>query len=282
MYRPFQVPVLIVTLHQTVIGLEAENRWLWLENIRYGDCLLRRIGFNFHSILRHNILEGKKKTLIAAEPQLLVETDQRQVPIRDESATHLYCPCLRWDTISYRPISMPEDSGITGQTIVHQLLKDRTWCVVWTSSSWKVSRQVLCLQKPKVFPTPNPATPLQQLFMKQTNKSDRRESHSVSNLSDHGLIDVTAYDQYLQGNLRVMIDGWKPLSGIWMRSVYNKIPFVKTNPPDGFWSGGIFVSIYTNTWENYLVCRYSFMWTFTRLLFAEVASKAIGSASNSM
>ena len=101
-----------VTLHQTIIGLEAEKQMQ--KAGEYPDVVIGCFGggSNFGGIsfpfMRHNIREGKKTRFVAAEPS--------SCPTECSSTTSVMwlairpcCPCTRWVTTSCPPTSMRAD-----------------------------------------------------------------------------------------------------------------------------------------------------------------------------
>lgn len=111
-----------VTLHQTVIGLEAEKQMEMAGE--YPDMIIGCFGggSNFGGIcfpfMRHTILNGKQTRYIAAEPASCPKLTRGkfQYDFGDEAGyTPLLPMFLHWGIISLRPISMREVSVITVQ-----------------------------------------------------------------------------------------------------------------------------------------------------------------------
>ena len=199
-----------VALHQTVIGLEAEKQMAMAGE--YPDMVIACFGggSNFGGIafpfMRHNILEGKKTQFIAAEPASCpkLTRGQFQYDFGDEAG---YTPLLPMFTLGHN--FMPANIHAGGLryhgagVIVSQLLKDGLMSAVDIKQLESFEAGTLFARAEGIIPAPESchaiaATVREALKCKETGE----EKVILFNLSGHGLIDMSAYDQYLSGNLQ--------------------------------------------------------------------------------
>ena len=199
-----------VALHQTVIGLEAEKQMAMAGE--YPDMVIACFGggSNFGGIafpfMRHNILEGKKTQFIAAEPASCpkLARGQFQYDFGDEAG---YTPLLPMFTLGHN--FMPANIHAGGLryhgagVIVSQLLKDGLMSAVDIQQLESFEAGTLFARAEGIIPAPESchaiaATVREALKCKETGE----EKVILFNLSGHGLIDMSAYDQYLSGNLQ--------------------------------------------------------------------------------
>ncbi|MEE3447147.1 MAG: TrpB-like pyridoxal phosphate-dependent enzyme, partial [Bacteroidales bacterium] len=199
-----------VTLHQTVIGLEAEKQMAMAGE--YPDMVIACFGggSNFGGLafpfLRHNILDGKKTRFIAAEPASCPKLTKGvfQYDFGDEAG---YTPLLPMFTLGHN--FMPANIHAGGLryhgagVIVSQLLKDNLMEAVDIKQLESFKAGLLFSQAEGIIPAPESchaiaATVNEALKCKESGE----EKVILFNLSGHGLIDMTAYDQYLSGSLQ--------------------------------------------------------------------------------
>ena len=199
-----------VALHQTVIGLEAEKQMAMAGE--YPDMVIACFGggSNFGGIafpfMRHNILEGKKTQFIAAEPASCpkLTRGQFQYDFGDEAG---YTPLLPMFTLGHN--FMPANIHAGGLryhgagVIVSQLLKDGLMSAVDIQQLESFEAGTLFARAEGIIPAPESchaiaATVREALKCKETGEA----KVILFNLSGHGLIDMSAYDQYLSGNLQ--------------------------------------------------------------------------------
>ena len=199
-----------VALHQTVIGLEAEKQMAMAGE--YPDMVIACFGggSNFGGIafpfMRHNILEGKKTQFIAAEPASCpkLTRGQFQYDFGDEAG---YTPLLPMFTLGHN--FMPANIHAGGLryhgagVIVSQLLKDGLMSAVDIQQLESFEAGTLFARAEGIIPAPESchaiaATVREALKCKETGE----EKVILFNLSGHGLIDMSAYDQFLSGNLQ--------------------------------------------------------------------------------
>ncbi len=199
-----------VTLHQTIIGLEAEKQ---MEKAgEYPDVVIGCFGggSNFGGIsfpfMRHNILEGKKTRFVAAEPASCPKLT-RGVFQYDFGDVAGYTPLLPMFTLGHN--FMPANIHAGGLryhgagVIVSQLLKDGLMEAVDVKQSETFKAGLLFSQAEGIIPAPESCHAI-AATIKEANKCKETGEEKVIlfNLSGHGLIDMTAYDQYLSGSLQ--------------------------------------------------------------------------------
>ena len=199
-----------VTMHQTVIGLEAEKQMEMAGD--YPDIVIGCFGggSNFGGIsfpfMRHNFAGERSTRFIAAEPAACPKlTEGRfEYDFGDEAG---YTPLLPMFTLGhdFQPSNI-HAGGLRyhgAGTVVSQLLKDG-W-IEAVDIEQKESFEAGCIfaKTEGIIPAPESchaiaATIREALKCKETGE----EKVILFNLSGHGLIDMAAYDQYLAGNIR--------------------------------------------------------------------------------
>ncbi len=199
-----------VALHQTVIGLEAEKQMAMAGE--YPDMVIACFGggSNFGGVafpfMRHNIKDGKTTRFIAAEPASCPKLTRGvfQYDFGDEAG---YTPLLPMFTLGHN--FMPANIHAGGLryhgagVIVSQLLKDGLMEAVDIQQLESFEAGTLFARAEGIIPAPESchaiaATIREALKCKETGE----EKVILFNLSGHGLIDMSAYDQYLAGNLQ--------------------------------------------------------------------------------
>ena len=198
-----------VALHQTVIGLEAEKQ---MERAgEYPDMVIACFGggSNFGGIsfpfLRHNILEGKKTRFIAAEPASCPKLTKGkfEYDFGDESG---YTPLLPMFTLGhkFRPANI-HAGGLRyhgAGVIVSQLLKDGLMEAVDINQLESFQAGCLFAKAEGIIPAPESCHAIAATIREALKCKEAGESKVILfNLSGHGLVDMTSYDQYLAGNL---------------------------------------------------------------------------------
>ena len=199
-----------VALHQSIIGLEAEKQMEMAGE--YPDMVIACFGggSNFGGVafpfMRHNILDGKKTQFIAAEPSSCPKLTRGvfQYDFGDEAG---YTPLLPMFTLGHN--FMPANIHAGGLryhgagVIVSQLLKDGLMSAVDIPQLETFEAGTLFASAEGIIPAPESshaiaATIREALKCKETGE----EKVILFNLSGHGLIDMSAYDQYLACNLQ--------------------------------------------------------------------------------
>ncbi|MCR4560392.1 MAG: TrpB-like pyridoxal phosphate-dependent enzyme, partial [Bacteroidales bacterium] len=199
-----------VTLHQTVIGLEAEKQMAMAGE--YPDMVIACFGggSNFGGLafpfMRHNILDGKKTRFIAAEPASCPKLTKGvfQYDFGDEAG---YTPLLPMFTLGHN--FMPANIHAGGLryhgagVIVSQLLKDKLMEAVDIQQLESFKAGMLFSQAEGIIPAPESCHAIAATINEALKcKESGEEKVILFNLSGHGLIDMTAYDQYLSGSLQ--------------------------------------------------------------------------------
>ena len=198
-----------VALHQTVIGLEAEKQMALAGE--YPDTVIACFGggSNFGGIafpfMRHTILEGKKTRYIAAEPASCpkLTRGQFQYDFGDEAG---YTPLLPMYTLghNFAPANI-HAGGLRyhgAGVIVSQLLKDGYMEAVDIKQLDSFKAGCLFAQAEGFIPAPESCHAIAATIDEALKcKESGEEKVILFNLSGHGLIDMTSYDQYLSGNL---------------------------------------------------------------------------------
>ena len=198
-----------VTLHQTIIGLEAEKQ---MEKAgEYPDVVIGCFGggSNFGGIcfpfMRHNILEGKKTRFVAAEPASCPKLT-RGVFQYDFADVAGYTPLLPMYTLGHN--FMPANIHAGGLrfhgagVIVSQLLKDNLMEAMDINQLESFEAGLLFAQAEGIVPAPESGHAIAAAIREaKTCKDSGEEKVILFNLSGHGLIDIPAYDQYLSGSL---------------------------------------------------------------------------------
>jgi tryptophan synthase beta chain len=198
-----------VTLHQTVIGLEAEKQMALAGE--YPDIIIGCFGggSNFGGIsfpfLRHNILEGKKTRYIAAEPSSCPKLTRGafHYDFGDEAG---YTPLIPMFTLGHNFAPAHIHAGGLryhgAGSIVSQLLKDKLIEAVDIDQLDSFKAGVLFAQTEGIIPAPESAHAIAATINEALQaKEEGKEKVILFNLSGHGLIDMSAYDQYLAGDL---------------------------------------------------------------------------------
>ena len=198
-----------VTLHQTVIGLEAEKQMEMAGE--YPDMIFGCFGggSNFGGIcfpfMRHTILEGKKTRYIAAEPASCPKLTRGkfEYDFGDEAG---YTPLLPMFTLghNFTPANI-HAGGLRyhgAGVIVSQLLKDNLMEAVDIQQLDTFKAGCLFARAEGIIPAPESCHAIAAAIQEAEKcKETGEEKVILFNLSGHGLIDMSAYDQYLSGNL---------------------------------------------------------------------------------
>ena len=199
-----------VTLHQTIIGLEAEKQMEMAGE--YPDVVIACFGggSNFGGLafpfLRHNILDGKKTQFIAAEPASCPKLTHG-VFRYDFGDVAGYTPLLPMYTLGHK--FMPANIHAGGLryhgagTIVSQLLEAKLMSAVDIKQLESFEAGMLFAQSEGIIPAPESCHAIAAAVNEAKKCKESGESKVILfNLSGHGLIDMTAYDMYLSGKLQ--------------------------------------------------------------------------------
>lgn len=198
-----------VSLHQTIIGLEAEKQMEMTGE--YPDVVIGCFGggSNFSGIsfpfMRHTIKDGKQTRFIAAEPSSCPKLTRGkfEYDFGDEAG---YTPLLPMFTLghSFAPAHI-HAGGLRyhgAGTIVSQLMKDGLMEAVDIEQLDSFNAGVLFAQTEGIVPAPESAHAIAAAINEALKcKEEGTTKNILFNLSGHGLVDMAAYDQYLAGDL---------------------------------------------------------------------------------
>ena len=199
-----------VALHQTVIGLEAEKQ---MEKAgEYPDIVIGCFGggSNFGGIsfpfMRHNILDGRTTRFIAAEPASCPKLT-RGVFQYDFGDLSGLTPLLPMYTLGHN--FMPANIHAGGLRyhgagmIISQLLKEKRMEATDIKQTEAFRAGLLFSKTEGIIPAPESCHAIAAAINEAEKcKETGEEKVILFNLSGHGLIDMSAYQQYLQGNLQ--------------------------------------------------------------------------------
>ena len=198
-----------VSLHQTIIGLEAEKQMQ--KAGEYPDTVIACFGggSNFGGIafpfMRHNILDGKQTEFIAAEPESCPKLTRGrfEYDFGDEAG---YTPLLPMFTLghNFKPANI-HAGGLRyhgAGMIVSQLIKDGMMHGVDIPQLETFEAGILFARTEGIIPAPESCHAIAATIREaQKCKETGEQKVILFNLSGHGLIDMTAYDQYINGDL---------------------------------------------------------------------------------
>ena len=198
-----------VTLHQTIIGLEAEKQMALAGD--YPDVVIACFGggSNFGGVafpfMRHNFSGERHTRFVAAEPASCPKLTRGEFhyDYGDETG---YTPLVPMFTLghNFRPANI-HAGGLRyhgAGLIVSQLMKDGLMEAVDINQLECFDAGTLFARTEGIIPAPESchaiaATIREALKCKETGE----KKTLLFCLSGHGLIDMSAYDQYLAGNL---------------------------------------------------------------------------------
>ncbi len=201
-----------VTLHQTVIGLEAEKQMEMAGE--YPDMVIACFGggSNFGGIafpfMRHKIAgeEGKAHTrFIAAEPASCPKLTRGEFryDFGDEAG---YTPLLPMYTLghNFAPANI-HAGGLRyhgAGTVVSQLLKDGLMEAVDVEQLESFEAGCLFARAEGIIPAPESCHAIAATIREARKCAESGEEKVILfNLSVHGLIDMASYDKFLAGDL---------------------------------------------------------------------------------
>lgn len=199
-----------VAMHQTVIGLEAEKQMAMAGE--YPDIVIGCFGggSNFGGIsfpfMRHNLLDGKTTRFVAAEPASCPKLT-RGVFQYDFGDLSGLTPLLPMYTLGHN--FMPANIHAGGLRyhgagmIISQLLKEHRMEAVDIKQSESFAAGLTFAKTEGIIPAPESCHAIAAAMREaEACKQTGEEKVILFNLSGHGLIDMTAYDQYLSGSLQ--------------------------------------------------------------------------------
>jgi len=205
-----------VSLHQTVIGLEAEKQMEMAGE--YPDTIIACFGggSNFSGLafpfMRHQLrmdnglpYKGKKIDFIAAEPASCPKLTKGKFEYDFGDAAG-YTPLLPMYTLGhdFKPANI-HAGGLRyhgAGTIVSQLLKDGYMRGVDIPQLESFDAGLLFARTEGIIPAPESCHAIAATIREANKCKETGEAKVILfNLSGHGLIDMSAYDSYLNGDL---------------------------------------------------------------------------------
>ena len=199
-----------VSLHQTIIGLEAEKQMEMAGE--YPDMVIACFGggSNFGGIafpfMRHNFTGERHTEFIAAEPNSCPKLTRGrfEYDFGDEAG---YTPLLPMFTLGhdFKPANI-HAGGLRyhgAGMIVSQLIKDGFMYGVDIPQLETFEAGLLFSRTEGIIPAPESCHAIAATIREAKKCIETGEEKVILfNLSGHGLIDMTAYDQYINGDLR--------------------------------------------------------------------------------
>ncbi|HPT43177.1 MAG TPA: TrpB-like pyridoxal phosphate-dependent enzyme [Paludibacteraceae bacterium] len=198
-----------VSLHQTVIGLEAEKQMEMAGE--YPDIIIGCFGggSNFSGIsfpfMRHTINEGRKTRYIAAEPASCPKLTRGvfQYDFGDEAG---YTPLLPMFTLGHNFAPAHIHAGGLryhgAGTIVSQLMLDKYMEAVDIPQIESFEAGILFAQTEGIMPAPESAHAIASAIREAKQAKEEGVKKTILfNLSGHGFVDMAAYDQFIAGDL---------------------------------------------------------------------------------
>lgn len=199
-----------VGLHQTIIGLEAEKQMEMAGE--FPDQVIGCFGggSNFSGIafpfMRHKIVDGKNIDFIAAEPSSCPKLTRGkfEYDYGDEAG---YTPLLPMYTLGhgFKPANI-HAGGLRyhgAGTIISQLLKDNLMRAVDIPQLESFDAGLLFARTEGIVPAPESCHAIASTIREAKKcKETGEEKVILFNLSGHGLLDMSAYESYLNGDLR--------------------------------------------------------------------------------
>lgn len=199
-----------VSMHQTVIGLEAEKQMEIAGE--YPDIVIGCFGggSNFSGIsypfLRHNIVNGANTRFIAAEPASCPKLTRGifQYDFGDEAG---YTPLIPMYTLghNFAPANI-HAGGLRyhgAGSIISQLLKDEMIEAIDIPQLESFEAGVTFARTEGIVPAPESAHAIASAIREAKKAKEEGVAKTILfNLSGHGFVDMAAYDSYFDGDLR--------------------------------------------------------------------------------
>lgn len=198
-----------VALHQTVIGLEAEKQVAMAGE--YPDIVIGCFGggSNFSGIsfpfMRHNFSGERNTRFIAAEPESCPKLTRGvfQYDFGDEAG---YTPLIPMLTLghNFAPANI-HAGGLRyhgAGSVVSQLKEDNLMEAVDIPQLETFAAATMFARSEGIIPAPESSHAIAAAIREAKKAKEAGESKVILfNLSGHGLIDMSAYDQYIAGDL---------------------------------------------------------------------------------
>ena len=198
-----------VSLHQTVIGLEAEKQMAMAGE--YPDIVIGCFGggSNFSGIsfpfMRHNFSGERNTRFIAAEPESCPKLT-RCVFQYDFGSEAGYTPLIPMLTLghNFAPANI-HAGGLRyhgAGSVVSQLKEDNLMEAVDIPQLETFAAATMFARSEGIIPAPESSHAIAAAIREAKKAKEAGESKVILfNLSGHGLIDMSAYDQYISGDL---------------------------------------------------------------------------------
>ena len=198
-----------VALHQTVIGLEAEKQMAMAGE--YPDIVIGCFGggSNFSGIsfpfMRHNFSGERNTRFIAAEPESCPKLTRGvfQYDFGDEAG---YTPLIPMLTLghNFAPANI-HAGGLRyhgAGSVVSQLKEDNLMEAIDIPQLETFAAATMFARSEGIIPAPESSHAIAAAIREAKKAKEAGESKVILfNLSGHGLIDMSAYDQYIAGDL---------------------------------------------------------------------------------
>ena len=199
-----------VSLHQSIIGLEAEKQMAMAGE--YPDTVIACFGggSNFGGLafpfMRHTIQEGKKTRYIAAEPCSCPKLTKGkfEYDFGDEAGM---TPLLPMYTLghTFKPASI-HAGGLRyhgAGVILSQLMKDGYMEAVDIDQLDSFKAGVLFARTEGIIPAPESCHAIAATINEALKCKETGEAKTILfNLSGHGMVDMAAYDSYFSGEMQ--------------------------------------------------------------------------------
>ncbi len=198
-----------VSLHQTVIGLEAEKQMAMAD--AYPDVVIACFGggSNFSGIaypfLRHNLKDGAKTRFIAAEPAACPKLTRGKF-VYDFGDEAGYTPMIPMYSLGhdFAPANIHagglryHGAGSVVSELRHRGLID----AVDIAQLEAFDAAVLFAKAEGIIPAPESSHAIAATIREAIRAKEEGTSPTILfNLSGHGLIDMASYDRYFAGDL---------------------------------------------------------------------------------
>lgn len=198
-----------VSLHQTIMGLEAEKQMEMAGE--YPDKVIACFGggSNFSGIcfpfMRHNLRQGKKTEFIAAEPASCpkITRGEFRYDYGDEAGI---TPLIPMFTLGhkFKPANI-HAGGLRyhgAGAIVSQLIKDGLMHGMDIPQLESFDAGLLFARSEGIIPAPESCHAIAATVREALKcKEEGKDKTLLFCLTGHGLIDATAYEQYINGDL---------------------------------------------------------------------------------
>lgn len=198
-----------VSLHQTVIGLEAEKQMAMAD--AYPDVVIACFGggSNFSGIaypfLRHNLKDGAKTRFIAAEPAACPKLTRGKF-VYDFGDEAGYTPMIPMYSLGhdFAPANI-HAGGLRyhgAGSVVSELRNQGLVDAVDIAQLEAFDAAVLFAKAEGIIPAPESSHAIAATIREAIRAKEEGTSPTILfNLSGHGLIDMASYDRYLAGDL---------------------------------------------------------------------------------